>query len=614
MALVSFKHNLMKDCINAIQECLVNIRNTNSFMLMIINRIIDYTKATKGLKLVPRNETIDLWEALQLPLLCMTTIQTRIGIECSALPKEVCSHVITDKQWLQENLLCLVSNAVKYSTSGSVTIKVTLVTPKRSPTLSTTRRTMVPDGESYRHSTKPSAYNDLESTTIKSARFDFGPKVNPEQFERGSPDSIRSNGLENGACAAGNWSCTGGHAVIAAIDYDLEHGLENDEVSLKHKQRVNSMRQPSTSQPVADFSINNACEVESSPIKPRSPVKSEGQYFLKFEVEDTGIGMPEEAMKSLFKPFKQTQRLAGGTGLGLFSLAKRVEALHGEFGVSKRKDKAQGTLFWFTIPYRPDIQMAHLMSRPSRKVGASSSSILSSPRGSMDPYPSIHNNLVDDKITREFNLDKLSSQLVKTESCTEMTGATSSIKDEDVSQTISVPFKINTSVQIPNATPLQLETPGRKMKVLVVDDSPAILKMTSMMLKKIGFEVSTADNGQVAIQSIQDRWNENHFHYDVILMDLQMPVMDGLEATRRIRALEQIHTFNTTSSTPYEFLRGNVNSFTAGLPRQIIIGMSANSDYETAEQALQIGMNAFLAKPFKVEAFSDLVKQFCSFE
>ncbi len=56
----------------------------------------------------------------------------------------------------------------------------------------------------------------------------------------------------------------------------------------------------------------------------------------------------------LFSPFKQAQRFAGGTGLGLFSLARRVEALKGAYGVKKRRDEKQGALFWFTIPYRPD--------------------------------------------------------------------------------------------------------------------------------------------------------------------------------------------------------------------------------------------------------------------
>jgi hypothetical protein len=77
-------------------------------------------------------------------------------------------------------------------------------------------------------------------------------------------------------------------------------------------------------------------------------------HYLLFEVEDNGIGVPPELMDTLFRPFKQTQRLTGGTGLGLYSLAKRIEAIHGEYGVRGRRDGQKGSLFWFTVPYRPD--------------------------------------------------------------------------------------------------------------------------------------------------------------------------------------------------------------------------------------------------------------------
>eukprot|EP01040_Poterioochromonas_malhamensis_P001134 gene1134-1203_t len=121
-----------------IMDHLCNMRNTNSFMLMTINRCIDFAKASNGLKLIPRLESIDLKETIELPLLCMSNIQQRITIElknrngnCGCSPScpiqsenccLICSHIITDKQWLQENILCLLSNAVKYSASGTVTV------------------------------------------------------------------------------------------------------------------------------------------------------------------------------------------------------------------------------------------------------------------------------------------------------------------------------------------------------------------------------------------------------------------------------------------------------------------------------------------------------------
>eukprot|EP01040_Poterioochromonas_malhamensis_P004127 gene4127-4419_t len=114
---------------NEVLDLLYNMRNTNSFMLMAINRCIDFSKANSGLKLTPKLESVNLKEAIELPLNCMSNIQNRILIhfkQSSLNTSNICSHIITDKQWLQENVLCLLSNAVKYSTEGTVTVSIDL--------------------------------------------------------------------------------------------------------------------------------------------------------------------------------------------------------------------------------------------------------------------------------------------------------------------------------------------------------------------------------------------------------------------------------------------------------------------------------------------------------
>jgi hypothetical protein len=123
----------LHEVIGGIKQCLHGVKNTNAFMLMTINRCIDYTKASKGLKLTPKNETIHLVDVLQLPLDCMHNIQDKVSIELVPLPDEVCTHIITDKQWLQENLLCLLSNAVKYTTKGDVTVSAKICTLEELP-------------------------------------------------------------------------------------------------------------------------------------------------------------------------------------------------------------------------------------------------------------------------------------------------------------------------------------------------------------------------------------------------------------------------------------------------------------------------------------------------
>ena len=111
--------------------------------------------------------------------------------------------------------------------------------------------------------------------------------------------------------------------------------------------------------------------------------------------------------------------------------------------------------------------------------------------------------------------------------------------------------------------------------ILVVDDTPINLKLAERILETYGFSVRTADNGVNAIEMVRDA---RPGEIDVILMDVMMPVMDGIEATRRIRKME--------------------DPALDGIP---IIAMTANAFESDIEAALNAGMNAHIAKPFKKE-------------
>jgi CheY-like chemotaxis protein len=394
----------------AVRAVLKSMLGSNSFMTMCINRCLDYTKASKGVKLVPKPETLNLQEALDFPISIMRDVQTQLPITLAPVPGEICSHIITDKQWLMENVLCLLSNAVRYSQSGSVEVRVL--------------------------------------------------------FQGGS--------------------------IKTSVD-DADVG-------------------------------SSIC----------------------IEVWDTGIGLPESVMSTLFAPFKQAQRLAGGTGLGLFSLAKRVEALHGQYGVCKRPDKSQGSLFWFSIPYRPDIMSAAAEVAHT----AESTGVLS----------------------------------VEANSLT------------DSNQHTELSPKSN-----------------RAYFVLVVDDAPSIVKMTTMLLTKKGHFVEKAVNGAQAVDMVISHAQS----YDVVLMDLQMPVMDGPEAIRRIRAAEQMDAYGGKGTE--EETRGDIESGgrekwkreenQARPRRQLIIALSANSDTDTMQEALDAGADHFMSKPFTFETFRELMRR-----
>ncbi len=454
--------------ISGVQSNIINIRNTNSFMLMTINRCLDFTKASNGLKLVPKNETIDLCEALTMPLQCMINIQQRIKI--TLIPfndQDICSHIITDKQWLQENVLCLLSNAVKYSAGGEVTIKVTKI-------------------------------SCAESIKLR------------------KKECSRNNKKEQENCSHTN--------------YDVESGLHRDCKRQTTQSRTLQKIVPISSDLDLSETVSNLDDCDCNSCKSDKAVEmiQEIREEAMVEVVDAGIGLSEEAMKTLFNPFQQTQRLAGGTGLGLYSLAKRIEALRGTYGVRQRVDGKQGSVFWFTLPYKPDKLTALHYQAPSKDELAT--------RGRL--------NSENSTISAGSIIIKSPSQIISSKK---------SIKQ------------------------------AQKLRILLAEDTPSIAKMTTLLLRRQRHETVVAENGQIALDLLYKSDCEER--YDVVLMDLQMPVMDGLEATRRIRA--------------HEKGKG---------PRQVIIGVSANSDHETMEEAFEAGIDAFLPKPFSVDAFMKVVR------
>ena len=455
--------DLINETFDSIKTCVVNIKNTNDFMLMTINRCIDYTKASKGFKLVPKYETLDLMETLSLPLNCMQNIQQKVSIVLEDIPGDICSHIITDKQWLQENVLCLLSNAVKYSSGGEVSISI-----------------------------KANTIKDTENNNANNFKSLYG--------------SFRLSGSRS-------------DTDLVAMELSLS---------------------PSRS-------FSGTSSTDNSPR--RAMLFSS---FLTFEIKDCGIGVPLELRDSLFNPFKQTQRLAGGTGLGLYSLAKRIEALSGECGVKDRIDGKDGSIFWFSVPYRPDPSVA--------KLNNSSRSITN------------HSAYRDIKLVQKLE-------------------ALQTVHEDYVLE------EKQSSSEFPSS-----QFTLKQYKVLLAEDSPTIAKMTSMMLRKHGHEVVIAENGAIALNLLKSRWTEmkqsgtiNGPAYDVILMDLQMPVMDGLEATRRIRDFENGRIRSSSTENFTELIRSNL--------RQPVIGVSANSDEDTSDAAIAAGIDAFIPKPFKLETF-----------
>ena len=172
-----------------------------------------------------------------------------------------------------------------------------------------------------------------------------------------------------------------------------------------------------------------------------------------------------------------------------------------------------------------------------------------------------------------------------TKSLVDMMGGRITVKSEQGKGsefTISLRFPIGEAKtgQMPPAAKASAFT-GKKL--LVVEDNELNLEIASTLLKEAGFEVDTAENGKLAVEKVEAA---SAGRYDLILMDIQMPEMDGYEATRRIRALPDAKK--------------------AALP---IVAMTANAFEDDRKNALHAGMNGHIAKPLDIQKLFQVLSE-----
>jgi len=363
--------------------------------------------------------------------------------------------------------------------------------------------------------------------------------------------------------------------------------------------------------------------------------KTERDCTLKFEVIDTGIGISPEIQRTLFQPFTQadssTSRRYGGTGLGLAICKRIVEMMGGEIGI--RSETGKGSTFWFTAHFTRPIGMA-LSAAPfnipvrralivddnetNRKVlrhqlthrriphdeAPSGPAALASLRHAflegapfdlvlldyhmpdMDGLELAHaiNALTDlpqpvkvlitslgDKLSAsELAAHRISSCLLKPIKPNPLFDAIRAAMDSGLPAA-------ELAYQHEESPELQ-ET----IRILVVDDNAINQTVTGHQLLRLGYRADFANNGREAVEALQRQ------PYDIIFMDEQMPVMDGIEATRIIRAAQIARDIL--------------------MPRHLrIIALTANVLPAERERLLDAGMDDYLSKPVVTSAIREVL-------
>ena len=362
---------------------------------------------------------------------------------------------------------------------------------------------------------------------------------------------------------------------------------------------------------------------------------TENFFRIRLEISDTGVGISPEGKSRLFQKFTQIKgpftTKAEGTGLGLAITKSLTELMGGTIGVESKEGK--GSLFWVELELKclnesiqsPAKHIPNLpiwIISPSPLNATCTSSIFKDLTQELHVYGSVEDakdtlqtiskitqgwivadiplqydadeteKLIDDiqavACWGELPVLLIHAGLMTPESLASVLGK--------VHQSFSKPFYhssasrfLRTATQsTKEIEPISTtsEETVSKSKVLVVDDHPINQKVVQTMLNMLGYEVSIATNGQEAVDAIKEDY------FDLVLMDVQMPVMDGLQATKEIRSLAP-ESYRDKSKTP-------------------IVAVTANAMVGDDRRCLDAGMDDYLAKPLQKEELIRVLAQWIS--
>lgn len=361
-------------------------------------------------------------------------------------------------------------------------------------------------------------------------------------------------------------------------------------------------------------------------------------FFVKFSVIDTGIGLKEEQRNKLFQSFQQadtsTSRKYGGTGLGLSISKQLAELMHGNVGVESEYGK--GSTFWFTaklikdnsskkrVLLKKDLEskrvlvvddndaaleiMTEMLKEMSMQVESANSGeralelILEADKktpfdivvtdwhmppgmNGIELIKSVHqfklkippssilfSNVSQDELSNEAKKQGIEHILTKPVNASVLFEVILSIFNLDTTTS----SKVDKVEEAPKSL-ISLEK-IKGSKILLAEDNLLNQEIAQELLTDEGFKVTIANNGKEAVNLVNDE------DFDVVLMDMQMPEMDGLEATMKIREAFASDT----------------------LP---ILAMTANAGEEDRNKCLKAGMDAHITKPIDPEVLmSELCK------
>ena len=413
-----------------------------------------------------------------------------------------------------------------------------------------------------------------------------------------------------------------------------------------------------------------------------SNIEKQDRMLLRFSIRDTGIGIPADKQGHLFHSFSQVDasitRRFGGTGLGLVISRRLAALMGGEVGYTSLE--GQGSTFWFTVSL--DVQekqkqeqeqeeliptylqgtrtlvvddnstsremiIRHLLSwqmRPdAADNGPSALNMLYQALSQGNPYqlaildmqmPDMDGETLGRAIRVDERLNDL--KLVMMYPTTSQKNDVGDLHQTVFSGTLSKPFlqgelyacldmvlgSSDRRIFVAQDQDKATSPPGlpdfskAKIRILVAEDNLVNQQVVLSVLKKMGLNADAVADGAEAVKALESN------SYDLVLMDVQMPGMDGLEATRRIRALELkvesqkaqggqgVEDKRQTRDTGHQIPGAQVSGFRPDpSPRLPIIALTAWATWQDREKCFAAGMDDYVTKPVKPETLGGVLKK-----
>ncbi len=357
-------------------------------------------------------------------------------------------------------------------------------------------------------------------------------------------------------------------------------------------------------------------------------------HILRFEVKDTGIGIAPENSGSLFKAFSQadasTTRLYGGTGLGLVICKRIVDLMTGQIGVDSQSGK--GSTFWFEVPVLKAVGDSHdpanelkranvllvsndpILTEKIEKYNLNSGAQLRNISTIFEARKILRESVIDGEVsaldllildlnTGQQSILQLQNEILSNPVFSTLRIAILKPFDTILTNTVNnsrsrVLVRSNDMTnlftelnRLLSSTANKLHSPNHHEQqpavnilpadqqsvpgssrglVLLVEDNPVNLLVAQRLIQISNFDCMSAENGGIALDMLQQKHD-----FDLVLMDCQMPVMDGYKATKAWRRIEAERA----------------------LPRLPIIAMTANAMAEDRQRCLDAGMDDYLSKP-----------------